>query len=871
MSRYPYGNKYKFKSLQVYSSTEWMMGATKKYRQVFDRNEVNYIRAEFAFYNKLFDEEDWEADICLKSFALEGNERREISNQPERLKITADKNIVYFYKGWGTDKIGGFWRKGSYVWEAYIDGDLVSSQKFFIEDIGKVNPDKNPYFDVVSLKVYNGDYDGWSQSNRKYLKRFDRDKTQFVWAEFKIRNKVESDWNCELFINFYDSAGQQKGQAITLDYIKRDTKNKVYTFQEGWGSKQGGSWKDERYTAEVVFMDTLVAAVAFDVGEEEVEGDAESVSLTTKVETNTENATPSSPQTLEEVMKDLEDLVGLHAIKKKIKDHISYLNFLQLRKEKGFEDSDNLSLHSVFTGNPGTGKTTVVNLLGKIYHEMGLLSSGHVHEVDRAELVGEFIGQTAPKVKKAIEEARGGILFIDEAYMLVRENEDAKDFGKEVIEVLIKEMSDGEGDVAVMVAGYPQEMKVFLDSNPGLRSRFKYYFHFDDYTPEELIQIADYACERRSVKFTGEARQEIQKILTEAFRNRDKYFGNARYVYSLIDESKMNLGLRLMTYPNVRKLPNDVLSTIAIEDVRKIAVAHSKTRIDIPIDEALLRETLHELNTLVGLSNIKKDVNELVKLVRYYRETGKDVLNRFSLHTVFKGNPGTGKTTVSRIMGKIYKALGLLERGHVIETDREGLIAGYTGQTAIKTKQRIDEAQGGVLFIDEAYSLADSHQTSGYGSEAIEVLLKNMEDKRGEFAVIVAGYPDNMDVFLRANPGLRSRFDRIFNFEDFTAEQLYKIALLMFNDENLNPNKEATNFLQNHLNDLHQKRDRYFGNARAVRRIVEETIKHQHLRMASIPVGSRTTKMQETIIMEDVKELTREEAKQGTIGFMASR
>lgn len=869
---YKFGDKYKFKALKVYSSTEWMANSTKKYRKVFDKNEVDYIRAEFSFYNKFFDEKDWESVITLKAFELKGSKRKEICNQEEKLVVEKTQNVVFTHKGWGTDKIGGFWKKGKYVWEAYIDEKLVGTQEFYIEDIGIVTEKDNPYFEVESIKLFAGPYDGWAVKNRKYLRKFDREATQYLWVEVKIRNKLATDWNCELFINHYDHAGQFKARISSFRYIEKNRKGFIYTFDEGWGSKEGGTWRDDKYTVEIIFMDTLIAIIPFEVGDEEIEGIIEPVvsnEYIPQMDQNEQNNLdkPEEAETLEDVLDELDGLIGLQEIKKKIRDHISYLDFIRLRKEKGFEDSEEIKLHSVFTGNPGTGKTTVVKLLGKIYNKMGLLSEGHVHEVDRVDLVGEFIGQTAPKVKEAIDEARGGVLFIDEAYMLARKDGDSKDFGKEVIEVLVKEMSDGEGDLAIMFAGYPEEMETLLNSNPGLRSRLKYYFHFDDYYPDELVEIAQYACEKRCLKLDEQAKEYIEKIIVEAYRNRDKTFGNARYAFSLIDEGKMNLGLRIMQQPDVEQLTKDTLSTVTLEDVEKISLGKKKRKLDIKIDEDLLRHSMQELNSLIGLNNIKNDINEMVKLVRYYRETGKDVLNSFSLHTVFIGNPGTGKTTVSRIIGKIAKALGLLERGHIVECDREGLIAGYIGQTAIKTKERIDEAKGGILFIDEAYALAEGSHNS-YGNEAIEVLLKNMEDKRGEFAIIVAGYPEPMERFLKSNPGLKSRFDRTFQFNDFSPEELLKIAVLMFVRENLTPDKKAEEYLKELFANMVRKKDRYFGNARTIRRIVEEATKNQNLRMAFTPSEKRTPKMLGTLSYEDVKEVVVEEFQRTThVGF----
>jgi SpoVK/Ycf46/Vps4 family AAA+-type ATPase len=501
-----------------------------------------------------------------------------------------------------------------------------------------------------------------------------------------------------------------------------------------------------------------------------------------------------------------------------------------LRREKGFEESDKINLHAVFKGNPGTGKTTVARLLGKIYKELGLLKKGHVHEVDRGDLVAEFIGQTAPKTKEAIKKAKDGILFIDEAYSLARKDEDSKDFGREAIEVLLKELSDAN-DIAIVVAGYPEEMDIFLESNPGLKSRFNMYYDFADYVPQELSQIAEFAAGKKGVRFTDAAKDVLYKYLVDKYRDRDKFFGNARMVNSIVDEAKMNLGLRIMKTAKPADLTKEQLSDIEPVDLQKI------------------------MTTGQGL---------LIKLVRYYKSQGKDVRKAFSLHNVFSGNPGTGKTTVARILAQIYKALGILERGHLVECDRQSLVGGYVGQTAIKTSDLINKAIGGVLFVDEAYSLTDGG-ANDFGREAVETLLKRMEDRRGEFIVIAAGYTQNMEKFMESNPGLKSRFDKVFYFEDFNANELYTVAINQLAENNIAPDAAAAEHLQKYIEFMYKNRDKYFGNGRSVRKVIEEAIRNQHLRLSELPKNKQTTKAINTLVLEDVEEFSTD-IKPGTPG-----
>ena len=855
---------YKFKSLRVFASDEWLANRSREYRTVFDRVETTYISAEIAFYNKLFDEQDWETTITLKAFSHTEGKKKELCSQDEKRKVRLDENVVYVNKGWGMAVPGTFWLKGEYSWEAYMDGELIGTKRFYIEDVGVVTPASNPFFDIETIRFYTGDYNAVNEENKEYLKQINRHETQYLYAEFKLRNKLDIDWNCEVYFNWYNASGLLKARIERFRKIEGGKKGEIITFNEGWGNDIPGTWKDSSYRLEIIFMDTVIAVLHLATGDMDEEGEVEYSTAAGQNMVAVQYAAAAPDESLDASVKKLDELTGLEELKKEVKNHIDYLNFLKLRQEKGFQDSERINLHSVFTGNPGTGKTTVVKLLGQIYKSMGLLSKGHVKEVDRSQLIGEYIGQTAPKVKKAIEEAKGGILFIDEAYALAREADDSKDFGKEAIEVLIKEMSDGHPDMAVMVAGYPHEMEVFLKSNPGLKSRFANYFHFEDYLPDELHSIACSYAVQKGMILTEDAKAYLEEQLTEGFRNRDRSFGNARYAISIIDEAKMNLGLRLMKRADLKDLDGEILSTIEKEDVELVFKQRGKRKYNININEKLLQSALDELNALVGIANIKNEVNELIKLVRFYHDIGKDVLNKFSLHTVFLGNPGTGKTTVARIIGKIYKALGLLERGHMVELDRQGLVAGYVGQTALKTDERIKEAKGGVLFIDEAYALGEG---GDFGREAIETLLKRMEDMRGEFAVIVAGYTEPMTRFLESNPGLRSRFDRTFTFEDYTSQELFKIALNLFKQEGVRLDNDAYDYLQKYIQSMYDYRDKYFGNGREIRKLVVDAVQNQNLRLASMSKEHRTKDMLETLTLEDLKEFKIQEGKRSSLGF----
>lgn len=267
----------------------------------------------------------------------------------------------------------------------------------------------------------------------------------------------------------------------------------------------------------------------------------------------------------------------------------------------------------------------------------------------------------------------------------------------------------------------------------------------------------------------------------------------------------------------------------------------------VNVQGAIEGDPYKELDELIGLESVKEEVRSLANFVKIQkqREANGMKTSSVSYHCVFTGSPGTGKTTVARILARIYKDLGVVKSGHLVETDRSGLIAEYEGQTAVKTNAVVDSALNGVLFIDEAYALTEDHR--GYGDEAIATLLKRMEDDRDRLVVIVAGYTDEMKHFIDSNPGLQSRFTRYIDFPDYTADELYQIFLMRSNKYNYVLDRDAEDYLQSSLENTVMTKSRNFGNARYVRNVFEKAITCQANRLSKISNPSKDQLSQLTL------------------------
>lgn len=717
----------------------------------------------------------------------------------------------------------------------------------------------NELVDVFSLKIFDTE-DETVNGKRNYCNQFTRSTINYaieIIFENLFFNKKEKNFNglAVWYLNDFEVF-----RNIFQLNVSKDWDQVIFVQQCNDGKIE---WNEGQAKVEIYINKFKVGEKFFVIGKEQISEPLEREIQTQAPEPSkikfTENKEPIKKETrvvrpLPELLAELNNFTGLTNVKEAVKNFIAYLEFLKERKKLGLKAEDNISINAVFLGNPGTGKTTIARMLGDIFYAMGILQSGHVVEVDRAALVGEYIGQTAQKTEKIINDAIGGVLFIDEAYTLIKKGA-GNDFGQEAIDILLKRMEDRKGEFIVIAAGYTDEMNAFMNSNPGLKSRFTHTFVFEDYTPEELFQIFEGLLTKEDYRITDAAKEILMKEYISLYRARDKSFGNARLIRKLFETAKLNLSKICLELTEENRT-KEAMTTFT-EDVINRSFAKSVSKdVKIPINEEMLSEGLSELDLLIGLNSLKKEIKNMVKLARYLNEQGEDIKKIFTEHVLFLGNPGTGKTTVARIFGKIYSALGILPKGHLVETDRQGLVAGYVGQTAEKTTNMIDRAIGGMLFIDEAYTLIKKGDSgSDFGKEAIDILLKRMEDDRGKFIVIAAGYTDEMQSFVASNPGIQSRFSKSFTFDDYSPTELMDIANRSIQKENKKLDKSAAESLRKHFEELYKARDKKFGNARIVRNILDSVKQKMLLRISEIPASDRTEEKINTIELSDIKEV----------------
>ena len=542
---------------------------------------------------------------------------------------------------------------------------------------------------------------------------------------------------------------------------------------------------------------------------------------------------------------ELNELVGLEAVKEKLQE--TFANAIY--------GGDAGPGHYIFSGNPGTGKTVVARLMGKILHAQGLLEKGHVVEVMKADLVADHIGGSGIKTREKCEEALDGVLFIDEAYQLVNTDDSTSEkfsspFDREAYTTLMAFMENNRKRLCVICAGYPHDMRRFREANDGMSRRIpeSNIITFPDYSPEELYEILRLMAKNDGLPMTDGFAGLAKSALRQMWENRDEKFGNAGDVRNFLDDCRGNAARR------------SARSRLASLELREEDIPADYREENHTVQERLQmrKAAMQKLDEMVGLQNVKKQLKTIInrKLVMSKSKNGPGSY-------IFAGNPGTGKTAVARMVGEILKANGLLKKGHTVEVSKADLVAEYVGMSSIKAREQCRKALDGVLFVDEAYELVNTDPgvygkfSSKFDEEAYTTIMKFMEDNASRICVIFAGYKDKMEIFKEANSGMASRIKATIDFEDYSDEELMEIMkLLPRTDPNFAGVELTPAFLALTRNALSvMRRDKEFGNARTVKRYLDACVGRAADRIVESGATGAVDRI--TILPEDIPEVYR--------------
>lgn len=506
----------------------------------------------------------------------------------------------------------------------------------------------------------------------------------------------------------------------------------------------------------------------------------------------------------------LDTMRGLQPVKAQLRAFAQTMDVARRRRALGLRSSLPTA-HMLFVGNPGTGKTTVARIVGEILRSIGVLQSGHVVEVDRSKLVQVYIGETEKRTTELIEQALDGVLFIDEAYTLVPPDS-PRDHGPRALDTILTAMENNRERFVVIFAGYEREMKRLFDYNPGFASRVPNHLSFPDYEPDELLEIAlEMVIGPQGFVYDAGVKEKLRQLIEDRFVPVPKNFANARSMRNLVEEIVARHAAR------------------AGASLRSIGVAD----IPDPRPRAMRRSPLDELNGMIGLSKVKREVarwSAQLRVAKLRALQGVHVKAKPN-HMVLTGAPGTGKTVVAGLVARILVENGMLKHDRVHSVTRSDLIGQYQGHTAPKVTQAFESAEGGVLFIDEAYGLIRDKQ-DGFGREAIDTMVPLIENMRGRLVVMLAGYPAEMDEFFSVNPGLRSRFPTLLPFEDYSHGDLLLIFEKFCFDRGFNLAPAARRAVEAVIASLAEGKD--FGNARGVRNLVDEVLVNMDMRLVEL-------------------------------------
>lgn len=776
-------------------------------KDTFKKTSVRFIFQELK-ENKVIENGEVE-DIDLSEYSFKLGYNAFLTDLYEKLNNNS-KCIIFKNIDMATEEILALLSKIRPNSCLPLKSEYILKNKFMIEAEANNSAEKINAFlchNKFFIFVYNNDNDDkFNKIKDKYLKNSEevfytkdltKDERDLVIKAETIREirKIQNEFNIEVILEIKEDSKKAD------DYLLCSYLQDFFVEDINFDVKQYVSYKVYKPLRNLINNQGLQNENKILIYVEENE-------IYCKTNDEVYKLSDYSIPTLEEARYKLDSIIGIDELKEFIQNVENNYKVQEIRERLGLKSSMP-SLNMIFAGNAGTGKTNAARVTFEYLNALGIIKKGVFREVSKADFITENPSDAAKRTNDIINSALGGVLFIDEAYSLCQDENDK--VGKEIVDALLKGIEDNRDNLIVIIAGYEKDIEKFLKYNQGLSSRFPNTIHFHDYDPKQMYAIAVNIAKSKGYTISEKAKNGLIDLFTKNQLIGKNDLGNARFVRNIVENAILDASKKYLTNKE-REI-----------DVLERDNFNFKAKAKFNLEE--------KLKGIIGLDEVKELLRSQYKLLvaqEKRKSVGVNTKIEQNLNMVFAGNPGTGKTSIARLVAEMLNSMGLLKGGQLIETDRSSFVSDIPGQTAKKTEEKFKEAIGGILFIDEAYTLANDD----LGREAVETLLKLIEDYSKEVIVILAGYEEEMEDFFDVNIGLKSRFPLWTTFQDYNPNELLEMSIKLIESSGFKLSKNAYVALKNSFVDIYKNSDATSGNGRMVRNYVERLIRNQSIRIA---------------------------------------
>lgn len=824
----------RFHAIGVSCSDETDGEGRKEYRSVFALGEVNTLYVDAEWENPCYGEKVWETTVITGLFRIEGDKSVCIGQRQEKVQIPADSPVYRYSSSFSDKEIEGEkWLAGIYGIVVQVDGTAVQSDAVYLmEGSGEIGH----YFRLTQVGIDKvcQESESEAQARPHSYSCLDYRKLKDIRFYCMAENLLPGEWVYEFILLLSHRNGLFKSRRMVKGkQFVADKGGKTYLCMAlDLGGGQANFWKEGEYTLRVVAFNRSVLSLDFTIGDREIPYDyvAEVAAGGAGLPFRNSLLTGALSKDKEEILDRLYRLVGLRKVKEEITRICEYASFIQMRRENGFSDVFP-SMHLLFTGQPGSGKNTIAEILGELFCCFGILSHGRVTHCSRKDLVQEGYQAEEASIRRLLAGNVGGVIVIDRAAELYDEA-NPQDRGIYALQLLIRMLECEKPEVLVILSDEEEEISFLLQSVPEVSKCFPKQLYFEAYTLEELMVITRNKSEKRQLRFTPEAEEKFRKLLKKNCTLRG--FDGGEFIDEQLEEIAHRMARRLM---------NDRTRVYRKEDMMSVLPADIEWE-----EETTPANGLEKLEEIIGASQLKQSIVHHLNYVNFIRERQRQGFDDVMppLNMIFSGNPGTGKLTVAKMLGEIYYSGGVLRQPGVMVQNGRNLAADLGIPVEQTVGILLNGAAGGILYIEEACALFQTKT----GLALLEMLLASLSPEEfDDRVVILADSPEETEKIWKANPALQTYFPYRFEFRDYTPEELMDIAVKKLKEKKYVLHPKARDVFYSLIKQVYGARDKHFGNAVWIDKLVNISIQRMSDRLMQIRQERELTRKELTTLL----------------------